>query len=117
MGGGSVMKWLTLLMLLPLAGAAIISALPKSNEKAANHVYCAYPSSRVDKIEYSCDLSSSCLDGLPCLQSVQPNLNLPLKPCGAIPIKGKMSSLCRYTHDAMSWLSTSELELLMAVFL
>ena len=29
------MKWLTLLMLLPLAGAAIISALPKANEKAA----------------------------------------------------------------------------------
>ena len=29
------MKWLSLLMLLPLAGAAIISALPKSNEKAA----------------------------------------------------------------------------------
>ena len=29
------MKWLTLLMLLPLAGAAIISALPKTNEKAA----------------------------------------------------------------------------------
>jgi NADH-quinone oxidoreductase subunit M len=29
------MKWLTLLMLLPLAGAAIIAALPKANEKAA----------------------------------------------------------------------------------
>ena len=29
------MKWLTLLMLLPLAGAAIISALPKASEKAA----------------------------------------------------------------------------------
>ncbi len=29
------MKWLTLLMLLPLAGAAIISALPKANERAA----------------------------------------------------------------------------------
>ena len=29
------MKWLTLLMLLPLVGAAIISALPKTNEKAA----------------------------------------------------------------------------------
>ena len=29
------MKWLTLLMLLPLAGAAIISALPKAKEKAA----------------------------------------------------------------------------------
>jgi NADH:ubiquinone oxidoreductase subunit 4 (subunit M) len=29
------MKWLSLLMLLPLAGAAIIAALPKSNEKAA----------------------------------------------------------------------------------
>jgi len=29
------MKWLTLLMLLPLAGAAIISMLPKSMEKAA----------------------------------------------------------------------------------
>ena len=29
------MKWLSLLMLLPLAGAAIISALPKGNEKAA----------------------------------------------------------------------------------
>lgn len=29
------MKWLTLLMLLPLAGAAVISALPKANEKAA----------------------------------------------------------------------------------
>jgi NADH-quinone oxidoreductase subunit M len=29
------MKWLTLVMLLPLAGAAIISALPKANEKAA----------------------------------------------------------------------------------
>jgi NADH-quinone oxidoreductase subunit M len=29
------MKWLSLLMLLPLAGAAIISALPKNNEKAA----------------------------------------------------------------------------------
>jgi len=35
LGGGLVMKWLSLLMLLPLAGAAIISALPKSNEKAA----------------------------------------------------------------------------------
>ena len=29
------MKWLTLLMLLPLAGAAIISVLPKANERAA----------------------------------------------------------------------------------
>ena len=29
------MKWLTLLMLLPLAGAAIIATLPKANEKAA----------------------------------------------------------------------------------
>jgi len=29
------MKWLTLLMLLPLAGAVIISALPKASEKAA----------------------------------------------------------------------------------
>ena len=29
------MKWLTLLMLLPLAGAAVISMLPKSMEKAA----------------------------------------------------------------------------------
>ncbi len=29
------MKWLTLLMLLPLAGATIIAALPKANEKAA----------------------------------------------------------------------------------
>ena len=29
------MKWLTLLMLLPLVGAAIISALPKANEKVA----------------------------------------------------------------------------------
>ena len=29
------MKWLTLLMLLPLAGAVIIAALPKANEKAA----------------------------------------------------------------------------------
>lgn len=29
------MKWLTLLMLLPLAGAAIIAALPKANGKAA----------------------------------------------------------------------------------
>ena len=29
------MKWLTLLMLLPLAGAAIISILPKANERAA----------------------------------------------------------------------------------
>lgn len=29
------MKWLTLLMVLPLVGAAIVSALPKSNEKAA----------------------------------------------------------------------------------
>jgi len=29
------MKWLTLLMLLPLAGAATIAALPKANEKAA----------------------------------------------------------------------------------
>jgi NADH-quinone oxidoreductase subunit M len=29
------MKWLTLLMLLPIAGAAIIAALPKANEKAA----------------------------------------------------------------------------------
>ena len=29
------MKWLTLLMLLPVAGAAIIAALPKANEKAA----------------------------------------------------------------------------------
>jgi len=29
------MKWLTLLMLLPLVGAAIIAALPKANEKAA----------------------------------------------------------------------------------
>jgi NADH-quinone oxidoreductase subunit M len=29
------MKWLTLLMLLPLVGALIISALPKANEKAA----------------------------------------------------------------------------------
>jgi NADH-quinone oxidoreductase subunit M len=29
------MKWLTLLMLLPLAGAAIIAVLPKANEKAA----------------------------------------------------------------------------------
>jgi len=35
LGGGLVMKWLSLLMLLPLAGAAIIAALPKSNEKAA----------------------------------------------------------------------------------
>jgi NADH-quinone oxidoreductase subunit M len=32
------MKWLTLLMLLPLAGAAIIAALPKANEKAAKQV-------------------------------------------------------------------------------
>jgi NADH:ubiquinone oxidoreductase subunit 4 (subunit M) len=30
------MKWLTLLMLLPLAGAAVIALLPKGNEKAAN---------------------------------------------------------------------------------
>jgi NADH-quinone oxidoreductase subunit M len=29
------MKWLTLLMLLPLAGAAVIAVLPKGNEKAA----------------------------------------------------------------------------------
>jgi NADH-quinone oxidoreductase subunit M len=29
------MKWLTLLMLLPLVGAALISTLPKANEKAA----------------------------------------------------------------------------------
>ena len=29
------MKWLTLLMLLPLAGAAVIALLPKGNEKAA----------------------------------------------------------------------------------
>jgi NADH-quinone oxidoreductase subunit M len=29
------MKWLSLLMLLPLAGAAIVSALPKGNERAA----------------------------------------------------------------------------------
>ena len=29
------MKWLTLLMLLPLAGAGIIAVLPKGSEKAA----------------------------------------------------------------------------------
>ncbi len=29
------MKWLTLLMLLPLAGAGVIAVLPKGSEKAA----------------------------------------------------------------------------------
>ena len=29
------MNWLTLLMFLPLVGAAVVSVLPKANEKAA----------------------------------------------------------------------------------
>jgi NADH-quinone oxidoreductase subunit M len=35
LGGGFLVKWLTLLMFLPLVGAAVVSVLPKANEKAA----------------------------------------------------------------------------------